>query len=92
MSSARLLIAAPIPSPDAWIVTPDLPAGYLVLRSITIARREPAKIPGTLLVPREDIEALPSQLERLLRAYGRLDGAGRAEVLRVAELLAGVVS
>lgn len=55
------------------------------LAGCSIAHRPP-KTPGTALAPRE---ALPTDLERLLRAYGRLDGAGRAEVLHHAEQLAG---
>jgi len=89
--SARLLIVAPIPDPASWVISPELPPGHFILRSLTISRREPAKIRGTDLVPREDIaaEAVPPLLERLLAAYAALDEGGRLEVVRHAEQLAG---
>jgi hypothetical protein len=57
------------------------------LAGCSIARR-PSKIPGTALVLREDIEALSSQIGRLLRAFELLDAAGRVELIRLAEKLA----
>jgi hypothetical protein len=97
----RLLIAAPIPCLDAWIVAAELPPGFMVLRSISIASRS-GKTPGTSLIRGEDIPHKTSagndlvpidhqrvQIERLLAAWARCDGAGRAEVLKIAEVLAG---
>ena len=86
--NARLLIAAPIPSPDAWIVAAELSPGHMVLRSLSITPRA-RPIPGTDLVATKDIQSPLADLERLVRAYALLDAAGRAEVLRLAELLAG---
>lgn len=50
--------------------------------------RETGKNPGKNLVPREDINALPSQLERLLQAFQRCDAAARAEIVKLAEVMA----
>ena len=102
MTVARLLIAAPIPSLDAWIVAAELPPGFMVLRSISIAPRSMGKTPSSNLVASEDIPGETSagndlapidhhrvQIERLLAAWARCDDAGRAEVLKIAEVLAG---
>jgi hypothetical protein len=91
-TSARVFVYGPIPHPSEWLIAPDeaVPAGYLKLCSLSIAPRAAAKNPGSDLVPHEDIETLPSQLDRLLQAYGRLDDAGRAEVVRHAEQLGGI--
>ena len=85
--SARLFVYGPIPHPSEWLIAPDdsAPAGYLKLCSLSVAPRTAS--PGSDLVP---IEALPSQIERLLRAYALLDAAGRGEVLRMAEQLGGI--
>jgi hypothetical protein len=91
----KLLICAPIPCPDAWMVAAELPPGYMVLRSITIvpSQRDGAlsasKKPGTALVRSEDIQSATDDLQRLVRAYALCDAAGRAEVLKIAEVLAG---
>jgi hypothetical protein len=98
----RLLIAAPIPCPDSWLVAAELPPGFMVLRSITIAPRSKGKTPGSSLVRGEDIQGdasagtdlvprvqIPADVERLLAAWARCDAGGRREVLRVAEVLAG---
>jgi hypothetical protein len=92
--SAKLLIWGPIPSPSDWLLAPEgqAPPGYMRLCSLSITRREPAKIAGTDLVPREDIAAqaaMPAELERLLQAFAALDEGGRQEVVRFAETLAG---
>jgi hypothetical protein len=88
----KLYVHGPIPCPSDWLIAPDgaAPPGYMRLCSLSIARREPANIPGPALVPREDIDALPSQIARLLCAFERCDQAGRAEVLLIAERLAAV--
>jgi hypothetical protein len=89
-SSAHLVVYGPIPHPREWLIAADesAPAGYLKLASLSIAPRTAAKNPGTDLVSSQDIEALPSHIERLLRAYARLDSAGRVELIRLAEQLA----
>lgn len=98
---ARLFIFGPIPSPSDWLIASDelAPAGFLKLCSLSIAPRTAAKDPGSAqlvalqqeqLVPSQEIEALPSVLARLLRAYALLDAAGRAEILRHAEQLGSV--
>jgi hypothetical protein len=85
--SARLLIAAPIPQPDAWIVAAELPPGYMVLRSLGITPRTRVHAKLSDVVPAEDV--LRAQLQRLLEAFERCDPAGRAEVVTCAEVLAG---
>lgn len=57
---------------------------------LSIAPRTAAINPGSDLVASQDIEALPSQLARLLRAFELLDAAGRDEVIRHAEQLGGI--
>jgi hypothetical protein len=85
----KLLICAPIPCPDAWMVAAELPPGYMVLRSITISPRSAGKTPGTSLVRAEDIQSAPDDLQRLVRAYALCDAGARAEVIAIAERLAG---
>jgi hypothetical protein len=89
VTGTRLLISAPIPSPDEWIVGAELPPGYMVLRSLTLMPRTAARTPGTALVPTKDIEAPADDLQRLVRAYALCDAAGRAELLKLAEIMAG---
>jgi hypothetical protein len=105
----KLLICAPIPCPDAWTVAAELPPGYMVLRSLTIAPRsdtdvnrhgsdlvprsddltKAGKASGSALVPAKDIEAPADDLQRLVRAYTQCDAGARAEVIAIAERLAG---
>jgi hypothetical protein len=86
--NAKLCVYGPIPSPGDWLIAPEgsAPPGYLRLCSLSVTPRTRSR-PGSDLVLADD--ALPSQIERLLQAFQRLDGAGRAEVLACAELLAG---
>jgi hypothetical protein len=83
-----LFVYGPIPSPRDWLISADEPGppGYLRLASIAPPRA--AANPGSNLVPREDIEALPSQIERLLQAFAKLDAGSRVEVVSLAERLA----
>ena len=92
MSSARLNIFGPIPHPSSWVLAVDPPAGYFQLCSLSITRRETSKIPGDSLVPAKDISTPPADLERLVRAYALLDAECRAEVLSIAERLAGATT
>jgi hypothetical protein len=92
MSGARLTLFGPIPHPSSWVLASDAPAGYFQLCSLSITRRETPKIPGNALVPVKDISAAPDDLERLVQAYARCDAAGRAEVIVIAERLAGATS
>jgi hypothetical protein len=88
--NARLSVFGPIANPRDWVIAPDnvAPPGYMQLCSLSINRRSPAKIPGTALVPREDLDALRTQLQRLLRAFERLGAAERSELISFAERLA----
>jgi hypothetical protein len=88
--SARLHIHGPIPHPSTWHLSPEPepPAGFMRLAACSITPRVRSTA-GTDLIPREDIEALPPDVARLLKAYARLDTDGRLEVLRHAEQLAG---
>jgi hypothetical protein len=101
--SACVYIHCPIANPNTWRVSSDHepPAGFMRLFALgSITRRtQAAKNPGSDLVPREDIETLlrggstagltlPSQIERLLQAYARLNAAARDELIRLAEQLA----
>lgn len=74
-----------------WVASLDAesPPGFIRLIGATITRTRNASA-GSDLVPSQDIEALPSQLERLLSAFALLDVAGRAEILRHAEQLGGI--
>jgi hypothetical protein len=92
-ASACVYIHCPIANPNTWRVSSDHepPAGFMRLFALgSITRRtQAAKNPGSDLVPRaQDMEALPSQLERLLLAFERLNAAGRDELIRLAEQLA----
>ena len=87
-------IHAPIPPPRSWIasVEAESPPGFIRLIGGTVAPRTPretAKTPGTALVPSEDIDGLPSQIQRLLQAFEQCDAASRLEVIAIAERLAG---
>jgi hypothetical protein len=59
------------------------------MSSTRLPARRPPKKTGDNLVPCESTDTLPSQLERLLRAFQRCDDAARREVLIVAERLSG---
>jgi hypothetical protein len=86
MSSAHLFIFGPIPNPSDWVLASEAPPGFLRLCSLSITPRARGAS-GSDLVP---IDAgLRSQLERLLAGFGRCDEAGRAEVLKLAEAMAG---
>jgi hypothetical protein len=101
VTTARLLIVAPIPSIDSWIVAAELPPGFMALRTVSIAprtsrgtstgtQRHPVKNTGDdSLVRAEPMDALPSQIERLLQAFARLDAGGRDEIVRITEIMAG---
>jgi hypothetical protein len=103
----KLLICCPIPDPSAWLISANQPDGYMVLRSLTIAppdTRVPggtvpklvharaAKTPGSALVAAKDIDAPADHLQRLVAAWARCGDEGRAEVLKIAEVLAGATA
>lgn len=83
----RVYIHGPIPHPTHWVLSPDPlpPPGHLKLAGATIAARTTRSIGADLV----SAKSLPSQLDRLLQAFARLDDAGRDEVLHHAEQLAG---
>jgi hypothetical protein len=82
----RLSLYGPIPNPSSWVLAPEAPPGYLKLCSLSIAPR--ARGAGSSdLIPVD--AGLRAKLERLLQAFQQCDDAGRNEVLRVAEVLAG---
>lgn len=85
-----------------WVMSTDAtpPAGYVRLISCSIAPR--GKTPGSNLVASEDIphktsfstdmvpvDNLRVQTQRLFEAFARCDDAGRAELLKLAEIMAG---
>jgi hypothetical protein len=72
-----------------WVASLDAesPPGFIRLAGCSITgRSQAAKNPGSDLVPVEG----PSEVERLLYAFAKLDGGGRGEILRHVEQLAGV--
>jgi hypothetical protein len=89
VNGARLSFYGPIPPPSSWVLASDAPPGFFQLVSLSITHRQSSKIPRSNLLPTESISTLPSDVERLLRAYALCDAAGRAEVLKIAEVLAG---
>jgi hypothetical protein len=86
--NARLCVYGPIPSPSDWLIAPEGsgPPGYLKLCGLSITPRTRSRSDSDLVLADA---GLPSQLERLLRAFQRLDEDGRTEIISIAERLVG---
>jgi hypothetical protein len=98
----KFFLHAPIPPPRLWVASVDAepPPGHIRLIGCSISPR--GKTPGSNPVDSEDIphetstgtdmvpiDNLRVQTQRLFEAFARCDDAGRAEVLKIAEVLAG---
>jgi hypothetical protein len=101
----KIFIHAPIAPPRLWIASGDAesPPGFIRLIGASIAPRSMGKTSGSNPVETDDIshktslstdivpvDDLRVQTQRLFEAFARCDAGARAEVIAIAERLAGV--